>query len=123
MIGLGIDMCEVARMERILEKDSHFLDRCFTTEEQAYIRGRGKMAAQSMAAIYAAKEAFWKAIGTGMEGRQALEGIAVKHADNGRPYYAITGLAAKRLADAGGTRVMLSLTHEAGLAAAVAIIE
>jgi len=123
MIGLGLDLCEIARMEKMLDKGSLFLGRYFTLEEQAYIQHRGKMAAQTMAAIYAAKEAFWKAIGTGMEGREALTSVAVRHADNGRPYYALTGLAVKRLTDAGGTRVLLSITHEAGLAAAVAIIE
>ena len=66
MKGIGMDLCEIARFERILEKGDGFLRRYFSAEEQAYVLGRGQTAAQSAAALFAAKEAFLKAAGIGM---------------------------------------------------------
>ena len=63
--GMGIDLCGVARMAELLG-DDRFLSRWFTPEEAAYIRSRGASAAQSMAGIFAAKEAFAKAVGAGL---------------------------------------------------------
>lgn len=123
MIGIGIDLCEIARMERILAKNDHFLKRYFTEEEQAYILSRGKMAAQSMAAMFAAKEALLKAMGIGIGGGIELAEVAIAHMENGQPGYRLTGAAAHKLESLGGTRTWLSLTHEAGMAAAVAVLE
>ena len=123
MIGIGIDLCEIARMERILNTGDAFLQRYFTPCEQAYIQERGKTAAQSMAAIFAAKEAFLKALGIGIDGQIPLADVEIRHTESGQPEYALTGAAQEKLAALGATRAMLSLTHEAGMAAAVAIIE
>ena len=125
MIGLGIDLCEIARMARILEEKNggSFLQRYFTQEEQAYIKGRGNMASQSMAGMFAAKEAFLKALGIGLDGGVGLTCIAVLHQPNGKPYYDITGVAAEKLESLGAKGALLSLTHEGGMAAAVAVIE
>ena len=123
MIGLGIDLCEIARMERLLERDDRFLQRYFTTEEQQYIQSRGKAGAESMAAMFAAKEALLKAMGTGLSGKAALVEIEICHEESGRPRYRLLGAAKEALADIGGLRVHLSLSHEAGVAAAVAVIE
>lgn len=122
MIGIGLDLCEIARMERLLEKNDAFLRRYFTPSEQAYILGRGKAAAQSMAGIFAAKEALFKALGTGL-GALPLTDISVERTEKGRPFYALTGIAAETFEALGATRALLSLTHEAGVAAAVAVIE
>ena len=63
--GLGLDLCEISRMEKILS-DNRFLNRYFNEGEINYIRSKGKGAAQTMAGIYAAKEALAKALGTGI---------------------------------------------------------
>ena len=66
MRGLGIDLCGVERIERELKRSDAFLRRFFTNSERAYIASRGQMGAQSAAAMFAAKEAFLKAVGAGM---------------------------------------------------------
>ena len=122
MIGIGLDMCEIARMERILSDSPHFLQRYFSPMEQSYIEKRGKTAAQSMAAMFAAKEAFLKALGTGIDGKLSLLDIQVRHEESGQPAYLLTEAAQTALSACGGTRALLSLTHENGMAAAVAVI-
>ena len=115
--GLGLDLCEISRMERLLE-DDRFLNRYFTPEEIAYIRGRGRAAAQSMAGIFAAKEALGKALGTGIgfELREA----EVRHTAEGCPFYAFSGALKEKT---GGDRFWLSITHDGGMAAAVCVRE
>ena len=123
MKGLGIDLCEVGRIERELKRGDAFLRRFFTNSERAYIASRGQMGAQSAAAMFAAKEAFLKAVGTGIGGGIALDEIAVEHLPGGAPAYRLTGTAQARLGELGAERAFLSLTHEAGMAAAVCVIE
>lgn len=123
MRGLGIDLCEVGRIERELKRGDAFLRRFFTNSERAYIASRGQMGAQSAAAMFAAKEAFLKAVGTGIGGGIALDEIAVEHLPGGAPAYRLTGTAQARLGELGAERAFLSLTHEAGMAAAVCVIE
>lgn len=123
MRGLGIDLCGVERIERELKRSDAFLHRFFTNSERAYIASRGQMGAQSAAAMFAAKEAFLKAVGTGIGGGIALDEIAVEHLPGGAPVYRLTGAAQARLGELGAERALLSLTHEAGMAAAVCVIE
>ena len=123
MIGIGIDLCEISRMEKILLEDGLFLKRYFTSAERDFIRKRENAAAQSMAAIFAAKEAFLKALSLGIGAGLALPDISVGHRANGQPYYILEGAAAERMASLGGTRAHLSLSHEGGMAVAVAVIE
>ena len=112
--GVGLDLCEISRMEKMLEKPS-FMKKVLTEKEQEYIASRGRMAAESLAAMWAAKEASLKAFGTGII--VPMTEVEVLH-DNGRPYYCLHGKA-KELLENG--QVFLSLTHEAGMAAAVCI--
>lgn len=121
MIGLGVDLCEIKRIEHALEKSDAFLVRYFTDEERAYIAARGKVGVQSAAAMFAAKEAFVKAVGAGLS--VPLSDVGVSHAPSGAPRYALTGKAAALMQELHATRAHLSLTHEAGMACAVAIIE
>ena len=111
--GLGIDLCEIARMQRLLEENRP-LRRMFTTAEEAYIRSKHAAAAQTMAGLFAAKEAVLKALGTGMS--VAMTDIVISHTELGQPIATLTGKAA----EFGGT-VMVSITHEAGMAAAFAV--
>ncbi|MEG1776121.1 MAG: 4'-phosphopantetheinyl transferase superfamily protein, partial [Clostridia bacterium] len=114
MIGLGMDLCEIARIERTLQKGDAFLQRFFTLEERAYIANRGAVGAQSAAAIFAAKEAFLKAAGVGLGGGIPLSDIGVVHEEGGAPRYALAGAAAQKLLELGATRAFLTLSHEAG---------
>lgn len=111
--GIGLDLCEVSRMEK-LTGDERFLERFFTAGEAAYIRSKGRSAAQTMAGIFAAKEALTKALGTGIA--FDLREIGVIHDEAGRPAYSLTGQAAEL---AKGDRLFLSISHDGGIAAAV----
>jgi len=122
MIGIGLDLCEVARIETAISSPA-FLQRYYTPEEQSYIASRGKMGAQSAAAMFAAKEAFLKAVSAGIGGGITLQEIEILHDPGGAPRYHLTGAACERLHQMGGQTVHLSLTHENGMAAAVAIAE
>ena len=123
MKGIGMDLCEIARFERILEKGDGFLRRYFSAEEQAYVLGRGQTAAQSAAALFAAKEAFLKAAGIGIGGGVPLTDVAVRHEASGQPVYALAGKALEKMQAMGAEKAWLSLSHEAGMAAAVCVIE
>ncbi len=111
--GIGIDLCEIARMQRLLDA-GHSLRRMFTEEEQAYIRSKGVSAAQTMAGMFAAKEAVLKALGTGMS--IAMTDIVITHTALGQPVVTLTGKAAEY-----GGRILLSITHEGKMAAAFAV--
>lgn len=119
--GIGVDLCETARMEKLL-KDGRFLARYFSPEEQIYLQGKGKTAAQSMAGLFAAKEALTKALGTGIA-FGSLQDICVMHDERGAPYYDLRGEYARLARDRQLTRFFLSITHEAGMAAAVCVAE
>ena len=123
MKGLGIDLCEISRIESAIAKNERFLDRWYTQEEQAYIRQRGKAGAQSAAAMFAAKEAFLKAVGTGIGRGIAFAEIAVGHDELGAPRYVLTGEAERKMGEMGALRAWLSISHEGGMAAAVCVIE
>lgn len=122
IIGTGVDVIEIARVARLLERyPERFRERCFTPEERAYC-DRRKPAAQHYAARYAAKEAAFKAIGTGLRGVSWQE-AGVTREPGQAPVLTLTGKARHRLDHIGGTHVHLSLTHGRDLAIAQVIIE
>ena len=115
--GVGLDVCEIGRMER-LAGDERFLARFFTEEEREWLRGKGKGAAQSLAGIFAAKEAFAKALGCGIV--FDLRECEIWHDGQGCPAYRLKGQAAEM---AGEDRFFLSISHDGGVAAAVCVRE
>jgi phosphopantetheine--protein transferase-like protein len=115
--GLGLDLCEISRMDKLLEND-RFLNRFFTEAEAGYIRSKGKTAGQTAAGIYAAKEALAKALGTGIT--FDLKEIEVVHDEAGKPGYRLTGKAAEM---SGGDHFLLSVSHDGGISAAVCVRE
>lgn len=119
--GIGIDLCEIARMEKLL-KDERFLARYFSPEEQAYIQTKGKGAPQTMAGIYAAKEALVKALGCGIVSAD-LSLIGVTHDSYGKPSYVLQGEYARLAEDKRVSSFYLSITHDGGMAAAVCAAE
>ena len=123
MKGLGIDLCQIERIERALEKTPNFLNRYYTAEERAYVEERGQAGAQSAAAMFAAKEAFLKAAGCGIGPELSLQDVSVAHDKAGAPYYKLSVRAEEKLRSMGALQAFLSLSHEAGVAAAVCVIE
>ena len=115
--GLGLDLCEISRFDKLMT-DERFMNRYFNEGEIHYIRSKGKNAAQTMAGIFAAKEAFSKALGTGIT--FDLREISVFHDEAGQPGYSLSGNTEKI---GKGDRFFLSITHDGGIAAAVCVRE
>jgi len=112
MITVGIDMIEIARIERMLKRYSdRFLGRVFTAAEIAYCRGHSP----ELAARFAAKEAVSKALGVGMR-MIARDGIDWKDVEvigdlRGKPLVYLYGRAAERAGELGLTEWAISLSH------------
>jgi holo-[acyl-carrier protein] synthase len=111
----------VNRMERWL-KDPLLLGRYFHPDELSEVMAKGKGAGLSLAARFAAKEAFGKALGNGLSGI-VLKDIMVKNRHNGQPEIVVSGTALAALKNREGGRVHLSLTHESDNAIAMVVIE
>ena len=122
IIGIGTDMCAVSRMEKAIER-AHFYERVFFEEERAYLEKKENARAQSAAAMFAAKEAVSKALGTGFIRGIMPWTIDVTHDEAGKPGVNLHGAAKERLEAIGGQDVHLSLTHEGDTAMAFVIIE
>lgn len=119
--GIGVDVVAVARLRRWLE-DEQLLARYFADQERDAIYQRRDGAALSLAARFAAKEAFAKALGTGFRGLN-LRDVWVVNDALGKPELHVSGTAAVALSRVGGTRLWLSLTHEQENAIAMVVIE
>ena len=99
------------------------MDRVYTEQERAALEQKGRGRAQSAAAMFAAKEAVAKALGTGMSGGVCFDQIEVTPDALGAPGVRHHGAAQERLLALGGGRVLLSLSHEGDMAIAFAVIE
>lgn len=117
MIVCGIDMVLVSRMAKALEK-AGFAQRFFGDGERAELAERGHRP-QSYAAAFAAKEAFAKALGTGVSGF-ALKEVELRHRENGAPYLSLSGAAADIVA-AKGLELSVSITHDGDYAVAMVV--
>lgn len=122
IVGLGLDVASIARMKAALERHGErFADRILTAQELAQIAERADRA-QAIAGRFAAKEAAFKALGvTG--GGIGWHDIRVLRETWGPPRIEWDGAAAARIAELGVQRTFLSITHDAGVAAAVVILE
>jgi holo-[acyl-carrier protein] synthase len=123
IVGSGIDLVEIARIQQSLERyGERFLNRVFTAAEQAYCL-RKRNAAESLAARFAAKEAAAKALGTGISrGVNWLE-IEVVREPGGRPTLRFEGRAAEIAGQLGVAHASLSITHTSSLSMANVILE
>lgn len=122
MIGIGTDMCAVSRMENAIQRQ-HFYERVFLEGERAYLEKKENARAQSAAAMFAAKEAVAKALGTGFIRGIMPWTIEVTHEESGKPGVVLHGAAKERFEAIGGEQVFLSLTHEGDTAMAFVLIE
>lgn len=123
IVGVGMDLVQVRRVHELLERrGERALARLFTAAEAARCQG-GRSPRESFAARFAAKEAFFKALGTGWGRGGAWTEVEVVSAPSGAPSIRLHGAAAARARDAGVARVHLSLTHTDELAAAYVVLE
>jgi holo-[acyl-carrier protein] synthase len=114
IVGLGIDVVDIARFERQLERTPGLVVRLFTETERG-------LPARSLAARFAAKEALAKALGAPV-GLRWTDACVVR-ATSGEPSLQIVGTVAARAEELGVTRFHVSLSHDAGIASAVVIAE
>jgi holo-[acyl-carrier protein] synthase len=119
--GIGIDIVHVRRLER-WQKIPGLLERFFHSDELLSARNKGDGAALSLAARFAAKEAFGKALGTGLKGI-VLKDIVVVNRHNGSPVIEVFGTARRALEKSGAGRIHISLTHERDNAVAMIVLE
>ncbi len=128
IIGLGSDLCDIRRVERVLERHGQrFLDRVFTEAERARAARRAHgLRAGTLAKRFAAKEACAKALGTGFAQAVFHSDIGVVNLPSGAPSLQLTGGAAARLAAITPPGMVaalaLTLTDEVPYAYAMVII-
>ena len=121
--GLGVDIVEIERMKRALERHPRMKERLFSEAERAYCEQRNRPEIH-YALRFAAKEAVLKALGTGFSGVRFTDVEVVRDAA-GRPVPVLTGRAAALAEEYGVVEMHLSLsfTHTTAVASAVAITE
>lgn len=123
ILGLGMDLVEVARIRRLREgRGERFLRRVFTEGELAACLAR-RLPDPGLAARFAAKEAGMKALGTGWGQGVGWHDLEVEGAGDGPPRLGLQGGARAVAERLGVARVHLSLTHDAGVAGAVVVLE
>jgi len=118
IVGLGVDICEIARMERAISRHPTLRDRVFTPEEIAYCDSKARPA-ESYAGRFAAREATIKALG-GYRGR-LWQDISVTRQPSGAPAIRLDGNAKRRADALGVTEVLITFTHEKTSAVAFAV--
>lgn len=123
IVGVGIDMVRIERVTGVLErKGQRALSRFFTAAERERCRS-SRHPPESFAARFAAKEAFYKALGTGVGIAGAWTEVEVVNDGSGAPSIRLSGRAAQAAAERGVRRVHLSITHTDDTAAAFVVLE
>jgi holo-[acyl-carrier protein] synthase len=121
IIAHGIDLVDFPRIEEMVkEHNKRFLDRVFTSAEQAYADSN-KNRIEKLAGRFAAKEAVLKLVGTGWRGKIAWTDIEIINNPAGQPLVTVSG-EVKRLVDKLGIKqISVSITHTANFAIASAV--
>ncbi|MBX3088604.1 MAG: holo-ACP synthase [Cryobacterium sp.] len=119
IVGIGVDVVEIARFERAVSRTPNLLHRLFAESEQ--IQGDHRLALHSLAARFAAKEALIKAIGD--SDGMTWHDMPVVSDGLRNPSFAPKGGVAELFARRGITRTHLSMSHDAGIAIAYVIAE
>jgi holo-[acyl-carrier protein] synthase len=114
IVGVGIDVVDISRFDDALRRTPGLVDRLFTAEEAT-------RPPASLAARFAAKEALAKALGA--PGNLEWHDAEVRSESSGRPVISLRGTVAARATEVGAVSVHLSLSHDAGIASAVVVLE
>ena len=121
IIGIGTDIAEVARIAKSIENKS-FKEKVFSKAEIVYCEGKVNKA-ESYAARFAAKEAFFKALGTGWRGGVAFNEVEVVNDELGKPSINVIGTTADLIKDRNIKNIHVSLSHIKEIAMATIILE
>jgi holo-[acyl-carrier protein] synthase len=121
ILGLGVDLADIARVERILNRYPSFVERCFTDHEREYAL-KFASPARRFAARFAGKEAVMKSLGTGW---RRIRWTEIEITGGGKPTVRMSGAAAERARLLGVTEVLVTITHTdtSALVLAVAVGE
>jgi len=120
--GVGIDIIEVERIRKQITEKDKFKRRIFTKKEIEYCESK-KNRAQNYAARFAAKESFFKAIGTGLRGGITFKDIEIVNDKLGKPEIVLYGNAKRFISEKKLSNIHVSLSHTKDFACAVVIIE
>ena len=119
--GIGVDIVQIDRMERWLD-NKNLLERFFHPDELITAASRKNSESQVLAARFAAKEAFGKALGTGLK-QIVLKDIMVYNNDMGKPEIKLFNTALLAFEKSGASKAHLSLSHEKENAIAMIVLE
>ena len=123
IVGMGIDIAELTRLENSVKRfQNAFLNRIFTPAELAE-GARRKSAAAYYAGRWAVKEAVAKALGTGIGKSCSWQDIETLNRPDGRPETRLSGAARQRFGELGADRLLTTISHEEHHAVAMAILE
>ena len=120
--GLGIDIVEVERVAEKIEKDNCFRELVFSAREIAYCESKTHKH-EHYAARFAAKEAFFKALGTGWLNGTAFNEVEIINNAQGKPEIALLGITNDTVSALGNFSITVALTHIQSTASAVVILE
>ena len=120
--GLGTDIIEVERVANKIGKNSGFRELVFSKNEIAYCDAKANPF-EHYAARFAAKEAFFKALGTGWLNGTAFNEVEISHDEKGKPILTLLGETATLISAMEFTNISVSLTHLKTIALATVIIE
>lgn len=120
--GTGIDMIEVQRVAEKMERHETFRAYVFSETEIEYCENSAQKY-EHYAARFAAKEAFFKAIGTGWKNGTAFNEVEIIHDEHGKPEISFKGQTAATIASLNLGKISVSLSHLKSIASAIVIIE
>ena len=120
--GVGIDMIEVERIRHSITKDAGFKAMVFSAGEVDYCELK-KNKYEHYAARFAAKEAFFKALGTGWSEGTHFNEVEIIHNEQGKPQLLLTGVTEQTLTALGKLTISVSLSHLKTIATAIVVIE
>lgn len=126
IVGTGIDIIEISRMEKALSRSEERLEEVlFTDKERAYcLKSRNaRLQAQRFSGRFAAKEAFLKALGTGLRDGIMWTDLEIINDELGKPHLTAARIALEKLNELGVAHIHLSISHCITYANAVVILE
>lgn len=120
--GVGIDMIEVERIANNISRENGFREMVFSETEIAYCESK-KNKFEHYAARFAAKEAFFKALGTGWAVNTLFNEVEIINNEEGKPEVSLLGSTLETINTLGVKKILVSLSHLKTIASAVVIIE
>lgn len=119
--GVGVDIVEVERITHSINKETGFRELLFSVQEINYCESKAKKF-EHYAARFAAKEAFFKAIGTGWAEGTAFNEVEIYNDSSGRPYIKLLGKTAITLEQLTIAEIHVSLSHTSAIGMAVVMV-